>query len=145
VRFWDASALVPLVMAETTTASLQALASSDSAMLVWWASRVECASAIARLDRERLLDETSASEAFAGLGRLADGWYEVDPNDAVRETAVRFLRVHALRAADALRLAAAFVAAEGRPSSLEIVTLDDRLAAAARKEGFVLVEVPGAT
>jgi predicted nucleic acid-binding protein len=145
VRFWDASALVPLVMAETTTASLQALASSDSAMLVCWASRVECASAIARLDRERLLDETSASEAFAGLRRLADGWYEVDPNDVVREAAVRFLRVHALRAADALQLAAAFVAAEGRPSSLEIVTLDDRLAAAARKEGFVLVEVPGAT
>jgi hypothetical protein len=51
------------------------------------------------------------------------------------------LRVHPLRAADALQLAAAFIAAERRPSSLEVVTLDDRLAAAARKEGFVLTEV----
>jgi predicted nucleic acid-binding protein len=52
--------------------------------------------------------------------------------------------VHPLRTADALQLAAAFVAAEQRPSSLEVVTLDDRLAAAARKEGFQLVEVPPA-
>jgi hypothetical protein len=70
------------------------------------------------------------------LKRLADGWHEVDPSDAIREAAVRFLRVHPFRAADALQLAAAFLAAERRPSSLEIVTLDDRLAAAARKEGF---------
>jgi hypothetical protein len=41
-----------------------------------------------------------------------------------------------------LQLAAAFIAAEGRPPSLEVVTLDDRLAAAARKEGFVLIEAP---
>jgi prevent-host-death family protein len=53
----------------------------------------------------------------------------------------RFLRVHPLRAADALQLAAAFVAAEGRPSSLEVVTLDGRLGADARKEGFVLTDV----
>ena len=55
---------------------------------------------------------------------------------------MRFLRVHPLRAADALQLAAAFIAAERRPSSLEVVTLDDRLAAAARKEGFALIELP---
>jgi predicted nucleic acid-binding protein len=44
-----------------------------------------------------------------------------------------------LRAADALQLAAAFVASERRPPTLELVTLDERLAAAARKEGFVVV------
>jgi len=52
--------------------------------------------------------------------------------------------VHPLRAADALQLAAAFVAAERQPSSLAVVTLDDRLAVAARKEGFVLIDVPSA-
>ena len=55
---------------------------------------------------------------------------------------MRFLRVHPLRAADALQLAAAFIAADRRPSSLDVVTLDDRLAAAARREGFTLIEVP---
>lgn len=142
MRFWDASAIVPLLITEAATKALQGLAGTDPAMLVWWATEVECASAIARLERDGALDAAAASEAFDRLKRLGDGWHEVEPSDAVREAAVRFLRVHSLRAADALQLAAAFVAAERRPSSLEIVTLDERLAAAARKEGFVLTEGP---
>ena len=106
---------------------------------VWWGTEVECASAISRLEREGALDETAAIEAFDRLRRLSGAWHEVEPGDPVREAAVRFLRVHPLRAADALQLAAAFIAAERRPPSLEVVTLDDRLAAAARKEGFVLM------
>jgi hypothetical protein len=49
--------------------------------------------------------------------------------------------VHPLRAADALQLAAAFAGAEGRPASLELIALDDRLCVAARKEGFAVVEI----
>jgi uncharacterized protein len=141
MRFWDASALIPLVVAERTTSELQALAGDGRAMLVWWATDVECASALARLEREGSLNDATAADAFDRLRRLAMGWYEVDPSDGIREAAVRFLRVHPLRAADALQLAAAFVAADRRPSSMEIVTLDDRLAAAARREGFVLSPV----
>lgn len=141
MKFWDASAIVPLLMTESTTGAIQALAQKDPAMLVWWATEVECASAIARLERDGALDESAVTEAFDRLKQLVGGWHEVDPSDAVREAAVRFLRVHPLRAADALQLAAAFIAAERRPSSLEVVTLDDRLAGAARKEGFVLIEV----
>ena len=63
---------------------------------------------------------------------------EIEPSDEIRETARRFLRVHPLRAADALQLAAAFVAAERRPSTLAFVTLDDRLRAAASQEGFLI-------
>jgi uncharacterized protein len=142
MRFWDASAIVPLLMSEATTTPLQRLAAANREMLVWWATEVECASAIARLERDGMLSQHAVTEAFDTLRRLTDGWHEVDPSNSVRETAVRFLRVHSLRAADALQLAAAFVAAERRPSSLEIITLDERLAAAARKEGFVLIEVP---
>ena len=50
--------------------------------------------------------------------------------------AKRLLQVHDLRTADALQLAAAFYVAEARPSTLEFVTLDDRLLAASRREGF---------
>jgi predicted nucleic acid-binding protein len=141
MRFWDASAIVPLLMTETATKTVQALAEKDSDMLVWWATEVECASAIARLEREGALDEPGVTQAFDRLKQLADAWHEVDPSDPIREAAVRFLRVHPLRDADALQLAAAFIAAERRPSSLEVVTLDDRLAAAGRKEGFVLIEM----
>ena len=46
--------------------------------------------------------------------------------------------MHSLHAAEALHLAAAFVAAERRPASLQVVTLDERLANAARKEGLAV-------
>ncbi len=142
MKFWDASAIVPLLMTEPATKTVQALAEKDPTMLVWWATEVECASAIARLERDGALDDAAMTQAFDRLKHLAQAWHEVDPSDPVREAAVRFLRVHPLRSADALQLAAAFIAAERRPSSLEVVTLDDRLAVAARKEGFVLIEVP---
>ena len=144
MKFWDASAVMPLLIAESTTRSMQALAAADAVMLVWWATEVECASALARLEREGALEPSAAIDAFDRLRRLADGWHEVEASDAIREAAVRFLRVHPLRAADALQLAAAFLAADRRPASLEIVTLDDRLSRAARKEGFVLAEVDAA-
>jgi len=141
VRFWDASAIVPLLIAEPSTRSLQALAANDPDMLVWWGSELECVSALARLERDAVLDPRAAVLAFDRLKQLASGWHEVDPSDIVRETATRFLRVHPLRGADALQLAAAFIAAEQRPSSLEMLTLDDRLAGAARKEGFAVIDI----
>jgi len=109
-------------------------------MLVW-CSQVECVSALTRIERAATLDAKAVSTSFERLKQLADNWHEVEPGGTVRESAVRFLRVHSLRAADALQLAAAFVAAERRPPSLQFVTLDERLADAARKEGFELVDI----
>ena len=102
---------------------------------------MECVSALARLERDGALDPQAAVLAFDRLKQLAAGWHEVDPSDIVREVAARFLRVHPLRAADALQLAAAFIAAEQRPASLEMITLDERLASAAQKEGFTVIDV----
>jgi predicted nucleic acid-binding protein len=118
---------------------MQALAAADPVLLVWWGTAVECASALARLEREAALDSSATTLAFQRLAQLTASWQEVEASDLVRETAVRLLRVHPLRAADSLQLAAAFVAAEGRPATLELVTLDDRLALAAQKEGFVVI------
>ena len=75
------------------------------------------------------------------LTQIADAWHEIEPSELVRENAIRFLRVHPLRAADALQLAAAFIAAERRPVSLQVVTLDERLDDAMRKEGFALIDI----
>jgi predicted nucleic acid-binding protein len=139
MKFWDSSAILPLVAAESATKAMRTIAAADPAMLVWWGTEIECASAVARIEREGNVE--AAATAADQLRLLADSWHEVDPTDLVRETAKRFLRVHMLRAGDALQLAAAFVAADRRPPSLELVTLDDRLATAARKEGFVLVGI----
>lgn len=120
------------------------LAAGDIEILVWWATQVECASALTRLARAGGLDDGALELALARLNRLAEGWHEVEPSQVVREHAVRFLRVHPLRAADALQLAAAFAASDRRPASIEAVTLDERLAIAMRKEGFAVLPGPGA-
>ena len=77
----------------------------------------------------------------ARRGLLAPGWSEVPPTDGIRDAAVRLVRAHDLRAADAFHLAAAVVASDGEPSGLSFVTLDERLALAASREGFPIVPV----
>ncbi|MEO6213840.1 MAG: hypothetical protein ABIP65_09465 [Vicinamibacterales bacterium] len=64
-------------------------------------------------------------------------WTEVEPHEDLRQLARRLLRVHPLRAADAFQLAAAYVVAERRPATLEILTHNERVRLAALKEGFV--------
>ncbi|MDP9191010.1 MAG: hypothetical protein M3P06_04825 [Acidobacteriota bacterium] len=86
-----------------------------------------------------MLRPRSAAAARSRLNRFAATWQEVQPSDLLRERALRFLRVHELRAADALQLAAGVAAAEERPATLAFVCLDDRLAAAAEREGFPLI------
>ena len=81
MKFWDASAIVPLLVAESRTAALQSLASRDGGMLVWWATGVECASALARLERDGALDAGATVEAFERLRGLAGGWNEIDASD----------------------------------------------------------------
>jgi uncharacterized protein len=136
VRFWDSSAIVALLIDEATTERVRATAQDDPVMLVWWATEVECVSAVARLERQGDLASQATQEALERLDALAEGWNEVQPLETAKRVARRLLRVHNLRAADALQLAAAVVAAEGDAATLEIVTLDDRLADAARREGF---------
>lgn len=138
MRFWDSSAIVPLVAHESATGAMLQRAREDGELAVWWATRVECASALARLERDGAPAAAVAS-AFARLDVLANGWTEVEPHAEIREVARRLLRVHPLRAGDALQLAAAYLLAERRPPTLELVTLDERLAAAAAREGFIVL------
>ena len=142
MRFWDSSALVPLLVPEAMSRSLQGLYRTDPVMVAWWATEIECTSAIARRQRLGQLREAIVIEAFVRLSALRAGWHEVEPGEDVREAAKRLVRVHDLRTADALQLAAALFVAEARPSTLEFVSLDDRLVAAARREGFSTTPTP---
>ena len=136
MKFWDSSAVVPLLVPEVMSGSVQRLYEDDPVMAAWWATEIECTSAIARRQRLGQVPENVATEGFVRLKALREGWHEVEPGEELRESAKRLLRVHDLRTADALQLAAAVYVAEARPSTLEFVSLDDRLLAAARREGF---------
>ncbi|HEY6598745.1 MAG TPA: type II toxin-antitoxin system VapC family toxin [Pseudomonadales bacterium] len=139
MRFWDSSAIVPLLVDEAQLKQTRAQLEHDSAMLVWWGTPVECVSALARRERDGSLESDGMRIALQRLRALAEQWHEVLPTSPLRASAERMLRVHPLRAGDALQLAAALVAAERDPPSLEFVTLDDRLRDAASKEGFRVV------
>jgi uncharacterized protein len=136
MRFWDSSALVALLVDELATAAVREVHERDIEVTAWWGTEVECVSAMARLEREGRLDPGQLTDGVDRLDELAAGWLEVEPTQRLRQSALRLLRVHALRAGDALQLAAAMEAAEQHPRLLPFVTLDDRLALAADREGF---------
>ena len=135
MRFWDSSAIVPLLVEQPATVDAQRHFREDPEMVVWWGTPIECASAFARQRREEEIRPEVERELVRRLEALRDGWFEVTPGDRVRDQALRLLRLHPLRSADALQLAAA-IEWSGSPASGEVVTFDSRLADAARAEGF---------
>lgn len=139
MKFWDSSALLPLLVAETSSEAVQRAFERDPELVVWWGTEIECVSALARRERDGDQVGTTVVEALVRLDELSMSWREVQPVERVRRVARRMLRVHPLRAADALQLSAAIVASEDQPATLPLVTLDDRLAQAAEREGFVIV------
>lgn len=139
MRFWDASAIVPLILSESSGADVVGV-DDVAPMCVWWGTIVEATSAISRRERAGALTSVQFDQCVARLTELSETWMEVSPSDVLRDSALRLLRVHALRAADSLQLAAALVASEGRARSVQFVCRDARLADAASREGFSVVE-----
>lgn len=140
MRFWDSSAIVPLVVAEANSQWLSRLRDLDPEMMVWWATPIECAAAFARRAREGDSGEV-LDRARGQLALLAAAWHEVLPVEEVRRNAVRVLGRYPLRTGDALQLGAAMAArGEDTGSAMEFVCADERLCAAARGEGFVTPE-----
>ena len=136
MRFWDSSALVPLLVYEKESDFCASAYRKDSEILIWTLSKVEVFSAICRRMRDKTLDDKAFEAARIHMNDLFDTVYEVAAMDRVKERAMRLLRVHPIRAADALQLAAMLVATQEKVDRLPIMCLDDRLAEAAKLEGF---------
>lgn len=136
MRFWDSSAVVPLLVPQRYTPTAEAAFDADPSLVVWWATRVDCVSALARLERETGIDREGLATALERLRSLGGIWNEVQPGARVRDVAQRLVRTHPLRAADALQLAAALEFADDAPSDLELVCFDARLADAASRVGL---------
>jgi len=134
--FWDSSALVPILLPETASETLTRLLAEDPEPVIWWATPLECQSAIQRRHRESPLPRAQVAATTERLRELVRHADSIAPTDEVRRRAARLLSFHPLRAADALQLAAALVWCEEQPHGESFVTLDDRLRDAALKEGF---------
>ena len=128
-----------MLVAESSSVAVMAEYERDPDVVVGWATEVECVVALARLESEGSLDGPSMVDALERLDALAQASQKVQPIVRIRQTAIRLLRVHGLRGADALQFGAALTVAEDRPASLQVVTIDDRLGLAAQREGFRVV------
>ncbi len=144
MQFWDSSGIVPLLVAEPGSDAMRRALVQDSSMALWWATPVECTSALWRRRRAGQLDDLGLQQALEDLAALALHSEFVQPGDAVRQRAIRLLAVHALGAADAMQLSAALLRTHERPAGIGFVTLDDRLREAARREGFTVLPGDGA-
>jgi uncharacterized protein len=137
VRYWDASALVALCVAEPSTSALRPLARAG--IVTWAVSAMEIASAIERRTRDGSLTDAERAVARTALGELTAAWTEISALGPVRERAMRLVATHGLRAADAMQLGAALVAVSDRPIGNDFVCADVRLGNAAAREGFRLL------
>ena len=139
MRYWDSSALVSLIVRESDTEQRERLQRQDGGIVTWWGTLIECASALSRLQREGSLDSRSLTLGADKLRRSAANWLQIRPSERLRQRALRLLRLHPLRAADALQLAAALVACDDDPTVLALVCSDQGLSDAALTEGFVVL------
>ena len=139
MRFWDSSAIVPLVCREEESTRTRAWLRADPVVVVWCLAATEVVSALTRKRRDGALTAVRFGEAKRRLAGLERAWSEVAALDAVRARARRLLEVHALSAADSLHLGAALVLVEERTQGIGFVSFDERLSEAAAREGFDIV------
>jgi predicted nucleic acid-binding protein len=104
--------------------------------VVWWATSVEIASALARLVRMKYLDPTVWARSRRLAEDLADAWSVIQPSDVLRAKAFRLVDRYDLRAADALQLAAALEWCGDAPAGKVFLANDEKLREAAVLSGF---------
>jgi predicted nucleic acid-binding protein len=139
LRFWDSSAVVPLVVQQAASAEVERWLGEDDEIVTWTLTPVEVVSALRRLAREGAIPERAARDAEELTEELVRRTHVVTDVERVKATACRLLRVHALRGADALQLGAALAWAAGNPRERVLHSFDRRLGLAAEREGFRVV------
>jgi len=139
VRFWDSSALVPLIIEEKHSKACRQILRTDSAQIVFCLSQTEILSALWRRRRENFLDDADIRVVETRLGSLASRWTEIHSLTKVRDAAEQLLRSYPLRAADSLQLGACIAIFGNQRRDREFVVLDNVLAEAARSEGFKVI------
>jgi predicted nucleic acid-binding protein len=137
LRFWDSSALIPLILDELSSATVRVLMKDDPHIVASHLTPVEITSSLWRRRHHGKLPTAVHLEADAAFAEITRRWSAIAAPEAV-ERAIDLLSRHPLRAADSVQLGSALIARE-RFGSLPFVTLDLELAAAARAEGFAVL------
>ena len=133
--FWDTSALVPLCTIQGATPRAVAHHANYD-IVVWWATPVEIAAALARLVRTKHITPSGLAKAQNAASKLAAQCTVVLPTDDIKIRAFDVIARHDLRAADSLQLAAALKWCNDQPDGHVFLSADHRLRHAALAAGF---------
>ena len=88
MRYWDASALVPLLVAKQSSDTVRQLLREDDHVITWAWTRTEMVSAIERRTRENSLPRARRREILERLTSFATTWDEIDDVSSVRPRAI---------------------------------------------------------
>ena len=135
MRFWDTSAIVPLVTKEEQTPRMQQVIAADGNVAVSFITPVELTSTIWRRGR-RWYDQPSFRRSLFKIAEIEANWMMIDEHEPIIKSARQLITKYVLRSGDAIQLAAALLLAGDHPEDLPFISLDQDLARAARDEGF---------
>jgi uncharacterized protein len=144
VKFWDASAIVPLLVEEEHSRACRDLGRADPNIVVWQFTFSEVVSALRRsMRRDPPLSEGQFAAGLRRLEMLAKHWEilvatDRDAIDDMNQRALRLMIKHPLQSGDALQLAAAMTYFDPVHRA-GFVVVDRGLAHAAAAEGFTVL------
>ena len=87
MRYWHASALVPLVVAEPVSSLVREWLAEDGQIITWIWTRTENVTAIERRTRQGSLSRVQRREVLGRFDAFARNWGEVTDALAIRSLA----------------------------------------------------------
>jgi predicted nucleic acid-binding protein len=137
MRYFDASALAKRYVREPDSLKIRRWLSSDVPATCRLTS-VEIVSALLRRSREGVLADDDLQRALAAIDPDLTAMLVVELTPMVVTRAHDLLRRHPLRAGDAIQLASCLYLQDELGEETVFVVFDDRLSAAARREGLTV-------
>lgn len=138
MNYWDSSAIIPLIIAEPKTEKVTEFWEKNNFNTTWTLTSVEVMSTLARLRRMGSLNDLLYENASKEWRKIQIMFEVIKDVEKVKVKAEHLVRIHPLKAADALQLASAMLIAEREPATCDFVTLDEQLGRAASLEGFTV-------
>ena len=142
MRYWDPSALLPLLVSDSATCLVRGWLDEDPDMITAAHTRLELRAAIELRSHQRLLSRPLRRRLLNQLEHLCASCDEVTAYAQLTRRSVSLLARHSLLPTEAMHLGAALLASDGDPASLTIVSLHHAITLAAEQEGFAVLTWP---
>jgi predicted nucleic acid-binding protein len=133
--FWDSSALLAIILHESSAALLRPFLDEDPEVASSFITPLEIVSTIWRRQHADLFSLAQVQDVDQLYSVITKNWITLGDTRTI-DVALRLVARQPLRTGDAIQLASALEVADREGVMLPFVTLDEELGAAARAEGL---------